>query len=331
MSTELDLSHPVELVFGQVVQHAMTTTWRVHPDHDVTTADIREQLVKLIEKAAADPHNDHGARATITPVLQSRSPFMDDLFEFLNDCLHVFRDRTEKYAGSLDNWDATFVRAAEIHGCPPDEVADIHVAIKIARREMGDGGDHPDDSLYDSFLDEVNYRILGVALARKHEGVVPGSLADRQQDPKNALWPDDVLDRIRGDLNLPDDHTVEVDDRSVLSPHPRGAGKTTAKRAQALIDALRPTVVHYPVEEQTEDEVSPLKERARIAAESLQSEILTTYDHLNGVLASANQIGGVNHWRLPIKKAVEALRPTVKELRVCPTCNQPTDKDVTDA
>jgi hypothetical protein len=107
-----------------------------------------------------DPDPDPGPDPDVAAVTLDESLPAEAVFA---ECIRIMRGRAVKYNGS-SSWDSSFKHAAAASGTTPEQVARVLLAVKRARQEAGDGSDHADDSLRDSFVDEINYLVLALAL-----------------------------------------------------------------------------------------------------------------------------------------------------------------------
>lgn len=84
----------------------------------------------------------------------------------LGECIIIMRERGRKYTEG--HWSANFDRVAEALGIEPELVADVLREVKRARQIAAHNGaqrEHDDDSLRDSYIDELNYLAFRIALA----------------------------------------------------------------------------------------------------------------------------------------------------------------------
>jgi hypothetical protein len=138
---------------GEVVAWSEDAQMRVYP------ADTFYSFFEYTgDPSDSDPDPDpdlDAAAVTLDESLPAEAVFAE--------CIRIMRGRAVKYNGS-SSWDSSFKHAADASGTTPEQVARVLLAVKRARQEAGDGSDHADDSLRDSFVDEINYLVLALAL-----------------------------------------------------------------------------------------------------------------------------------------------------------------------
>lgn len=88
-------------------------------------------------------------------------------WELVYGAAEVMADRRRKYAGVKHAF-YNFADVAKRMGKTMDEIFDFYIAMKQSRRTASAGQDFKDERFFDTFIDELNYRILKLAHEYNH-------------------------------------------------------------------------------------------------------------------------------------------------------------------